>query len=51
MNWLLKWFLIGAVPQLIFWISFTVLVGSLFGAIAAVLTNRGKAGEHATATS
>jgi hypothetical protein len=54
MNWLLKWVLIGAVPQLIFWIAFTVLFGSLFGAFAALvhwLLNRGKAGDHATATS
>ncbi|HWX41204.1 MAG TPA: hypothetical protein VN345_08650 [Blastocatellia bacterium] len=51
MNWLAKWVLIGAFPQLLGWISFTVVFGSLFGAIAAALTKRGKAREHAAATS
>jgi hypothetical protein len=51
MNWLMKWVLIGALPQLCLWIAATVILGSLFGAIAAAFTNRGKAREHATATS
>ena len=38
MNWLAKWFWIGAIPQLVDWIAFTVIVGSLFGAIALALT-------------
>jgi len=29
-----KWFVIGLLPQLFFWIAFTVIVGSLFGSLA-----------------
>lgn len=29
-----KWLAIGLLPQLVFWIGFTVLVGSLFGSLA-----------------
>lgn len=51
MPWLKKWLLIGALPQLVGWIAFTVVIGSLFGAVAAALTKRGKTTEHAPATS
>ena len=51
MNWLAKWVLIGAIPQLLGWIAFTVVVGSFFGALTALVAKRGKTGEHATATS
>jgi hypothetical protein len=37
-----KYFEIGVLPQLIGWVAFTVLVGSLFGCIAAVFARRGK---------
>jgi hypothetical protein len=37
-----KYVQIGALPQLIFWVVFTVLVGSLFGCIAAVIARRAK---------
>jgi hypothetical protein len=35
-----KYFLIGVLPQLIIWIAFTVVLGSLFGSIAAALARR-----------
>jgi hypothetical protein len=38
MHWLAKWFWIGAIPQLVDWIAFTMMVGSLFGAIAVAVT-------------
>lgn len=37
-----KWLLIGLLPQLTFWIGFTVIVGSIFGAVAAMVV-RGRA--------
>lgn len=37
-----KYLQIAIAPQLIFWIAFTVLIGSLFGGIAAALARRGK---------
>jgi len=37
---LLKWFVIGLVPQLGLWVSFTVIVGILFGAIAHAIASR-----------
>jgi hypothetical protein len=33
-----KWFWIGLVPQMTFWVAFTVVVGAVFGSIAAALT-------------
>jgi hypothetical protein len=35
-----KWFWIGLVPQLTLWMAFTVIVGSLFGGLAALATGR-----------
>jgi hypothetical protein len=35
-----KWFLIGVVPQLTFWMAFTVVVGALFGGLALVVGER-----------
>jgi hypothetical protein len=35
-----KWFLIGVVPQLTFWMTFTVVVGTLFGGLAPVVSER-----------
>jgi hypothetical protein len=35
-----KWFLIGLMPQLSFWIAFTVMVGSLFGSLALLFQKR-----------
>jgi len=42
---LAKWFWIGLVPQMTFWIAFTVVVGMLLGLIAAALFRRGRAGQ------
>ncbi len=42
-----KWLLIGVVPQLTFWIWFTMAVGALFGGIAVAI--RGRAVRPATA--
>jgi hypothetical protein len=35
-----KWVVIGLVPQLSFWMVFTVTIGSIFGGIAAAVTKR-----------
>jgi hypothetical protein len=35
-----RWFLTGVVPQLTVWITFTLLVGALFGGLAAVVAGR-----------
>ncbi len=37
-----KYFAIGLVPQLVFWVAFTVVVGSLFGTIVTAIARRGK---------
>ena len=37
---LLKWFVIGLVPQLGFWVSFTVVGGTFFGGLAALVRRR-----------
>jgi hypothetical protein len=37
-----KYFLIGLVPQLIFWVAYTVVLGSLAGGIAAAIKGRGR---------
>jgi hypothetical protein len=41
MNRLAQYFLFGFVPQLVWWVSFTIVVGSLFGSVAA-LFHRGR---------
>jgi hypothetical protein len=41
MSTVATWFWIGLVPQLTFWIAFTVAVGLLFGALAAAVALRG----------
>jgi hypothetical protein len=40
---ILKWFVIGLVPQMFIWIPATILVGTLFGSLAAALVPRPKA--------
>lgn len=40
MEGLTKWFTIGVVPQLTIWIWFTVVIGGLFGIIAAAIARR-----------
>lgn len=42
MAWFPKFILIGLLPQLIFWIAFTVIVGTLFGAAAVAIAHRGR---------
>jgi hypothetical protein len=37
-----KYFFIGLLPQLIVWVVYTVVLGSLFGGIAAAIKGRGK---------
>jgi hypothetical protein len=37
---LVKWLVIGLAPQLGFWVSFTVVVGLLFGSLTAALAAR-----------
>lgn len=40
MSTLAKWFTIGLVPQLTIWMAFTVVVGALFGIVAAAVAGR-----------
>ena len=37
-----KYFFIGLMPQLVVWPVFTIIIGSLFGSIAAAIARRGK---------
>jgi hypothetical protein len=37
-----KYFLIGLVPQLVFWVAYTLVLGSLCGGIAVAIKGRGK---------
>lgn len=39
-----KYLLLGLFPQLIFWVGFTIVTGSLFGTVAGAIGRRGKAG-------
>ena len=41
-SWFPKFILIGVLPQLVFWVAFTVIVGTLFGAAAVAITHRRK---------
>jgi hypothetical protein len=40
MGTLAKWFAIGVVPQLSIWIWYTVVVGMIFGILAAAVAGR-----------
>jgi hypothetical protein len=40
MEGLTKWFMIGVVPQLTIWMAFTVVIGGLFGIVAAAIARR-----------
>jgi hypothetical protein len=43
MSWLVKFFAIGVLPQLVFvWMPFTLIIGMLFGGIAIALARRRK---------
>ena len=37
MGFLTKFILLAVIPQMTFWIGFTVVIGSLFGGISAIL--------------
>lgn len=41
-SWFPKFILIGLLPQLVFWIAFTVIIGTLFGAAAVAIAHRGR---------
>ena len=43
-----EYFAIALVPQLVFWVAFTITTGSLFGSVASAVAHRGKAAAHAT---
>jgi hypothetical protein len=40
MGWVSEFLLTGLLPQLLIWVAFTMVAGSLFGGIAAALTRR-----------
>lgn len=39
-GWFQKFILIGLLPQLIFWVAFTAIIGGLFGGIAAAISGK-----------
>lgn len=41
-SWFSKFILIGVLPQLVFWVAFTVIVGMLFGATVVAIAHRGR---------
>jgi len=41
-SWFPKFILIGAFPQLVLWVAFTVIAGTLFGATAVAIAHRSK---------
>jgi len=49
MGLIAKWALIGLVPQMTFWIAFTIAVGTIFGALTALLGGRARSAAAATA--
>jgi hypothetical protein len=44
-----KWVVIGLLPQLTFWIAFTVVIGTIFGSVAAMIGGRARTGGPALA--
>jgi hypothetical protein len=44
-----KWLVIGLLPQLTFWIAFTMVVGAIFGSVAAMVGGRARSGGPALA--
>jgi hypothetical protein len=49
MGLITKWAAIGLVPQLTFWIGFTIVVGTIFGSVAAMIGGRARSGGPALA--
>jgi hypothetical protein len=45
MGWLLKFFWLGLLPQLLFWVSFTIVTGMFFGIVVAATAHR-RIGSH-----
>ena len=45
-----EWFSTGLIPQLTFWLAFTVILGSILGGLAVAVANRGRAPEAASPT-
>jgi hypothetical protein len=43
-----KYFHTGLLPQLVFWVAFTVIFGSLFGTVATAIAGRGKVAAQAS---
>ncbi len=37
-----KYMMIGVVPQLVFWVAYTVIVGALFGTVVTAIVRRVK---------
>lgn len=48
-SWFMKWVLIGAIPQFLMWIPFTIISGTLFGQITAALRGKSSAPTPTTA--
>ena len=42
MGWFFKFAWLGLLPQLLFWVSFTIVTGMFFGTVAAAMANRHK---------
>ena len=49
MDWFTRYLLIGFIPQMVIWIAFTVLTGSLAAGITAAIRQRGRAEKPAAA--
>jgi hypothetical protein len=44
-----KWLVIGLLPQLTFWIAFTIVIGAIFGSVAAMIGGQARSGGPALA--
>jgi hypothetical protein len=44
-----RWALIGLLPQMTFWIAFTIVVGAIFGAVVAMMGGRARSAAPAVA--
>lgn len=45
MGWFSKFFWLGLLPQLLFWVSYTIVTGMFFGIVVAAIANR-RIGSH-----
>ena len=39
-NWFAQWLVLGVLPQLTFWVAFTVVIGSLFGGLTLLVVGK-----------